>query len=308
MQINDSVLLPSEVAALRLRELFASRGYNRYEMTKFEEYALYAANREFLGGADIVTFTDSNGRLLALRPDVTLSVAANADIATTSRVYYHENVYRRGGLAHEFRERAQCGAEIIGDVGVREMSEVVALAWNALEVLQFQAQSDVLLDISHVGYVAGLLEKYAPAPHIAARLNTLLSRKNAPELTRFCRENALPATLCDALTALCAMYGELSEVRATLEKYAVTDETRAALDELIAVTDGVKSLAPQAVLRIDFSLTQDMNYYSGIVFQGIATGRAAPVMSGGRYDGLMHRLGKPCGAIGFAVYTDEVRI
>ena len=44
-------------------------------MGRFEEYGLYQENRRFLTSDQVITFTDLDGRLLALKPDVTLSIA-----------------------------------------------------------------------------------------------------------------------------------------------------------------------------------------------------------------------------------------
>ena len=57
-------------------------------------------------------------------------------------------------------------------------------------------------------------------------------------------------------------------------------------------------------VRIDFSVVDDMRYYTGIVFKGFVKGIPTSVLSGGRYDKLMERMGKRSGAIGFAVYLD----
>jgi ATP phosphoribosyltransferase regulatory subunit len=57
-------------------------------------------------------------------------------------------------------------------------------------------------------------------------------------------------------------------------------------------------------IRIDFSVTDDMKYYSGIVFKGFVKGIPTSVLSGGQYDNLMRKMGKESGAIGFAVYLD----
>jgi ATP phosphoribosyltransferase regulatory subunit len=59
-----------------------------------------------------------------------------------------------------------------------------------------------------------------------------------------------------------------------------------------------------AHLRLDFSVVNNMKYYSGIVFQGFIEGNPTSVLSGGRYDHLMHRMGQDADAIGFAVYPE----
>ena len=57
-------------------------------------------------------------------------------------------------------------------------------------------------------------------------------------------------------------------------------------------------------IRLDFSVVNNRNYYDNILFKGFIEGVSESVLSGGRYDKLMERLGKKTGAIGFAVYLD----
>jgi ATP phosphoribosyltransferase regulatory subunit len=59
-------------------------------------------------------------------------------------------------------------------------------------------------------------------------------------------------------------------------------------------------------LYLDLSIVNDVNYYDGICFKGYIDGIPDSVLSGGRYDKLLARLGKAAGAIGFAVYLDRL--
>ena len=77
MNLEIQSLRRAEAATLRLRGLYESYGYRKYRMGRFEEYSLYAANKSFLLGENVPTFTDLDGRLMALKPDVTLSIAKN---------------------------------------------------------------------------------------------------------------------------------------------------------------------------------------------------------------------------------------
>ena len=77
MQIDDSVMNGQERISFRLRSLYSEYGYERYRMSKFEEYDLYSRNKDFLFSEGVITFTDTNGRLMALKPDVTLSMVKN---------------------------------------------------------------------------------------------------------------------------------------------------------------------------------------------------------------------------------------
>ena len=55
------------------------------------------------------------------------------------------------------------------------------------------------------------------------------------------------------------------------------------------------------------SLADGTGYYNGVLFRGYVNGVASAVLSGGRYDTLLHRMGREGGAIGFAVYMDELQ-
>ena len=95
MRFDMNVLDETELIAYALRELYMQAGYRRYRMSKFEEYDLYSRNKSFLGTDEIVTFTDTNGKLMALKPDVTLSIIRNTpDGEGAARLCYNENVYR----------------------------------------------------------------------------------------------------------------------------------------------------------------------------------------------------------------------
>ena len=75
MELDLNLLRPQERVSLQLRLLYEKAGFRQYHMGRFEEYGLYQENRRFLSSEQVITFTDLDGRLLALKPDVTLSIA-----------------------------------------------------------------------------------------------------------------------------------------------------------------------------------------------------------------------------------------
>lgn len=146
MNINSDILQKSEQIVLSLRALYTKNGYRQYRMSKFEEYDLYAGNKDFLVSDRVVTFTDPNGKLMALRPDVTLSIIKNLkeDSASVKKLCYNENVYRVDAGSQAFRESMQSGVECIGELSAKEFSEVVLLAAESLNLLA----NDFVLNIS----------------------------------------------------------------------------------------------------------------------------------------------------------------
>ena len=103
MELDLNILKPQERVSLQLRLLYERAGFSKYHMGRFEEYGLYQENRRFLSSEQVITFTDLDGRLLALKPDVTLSIAKNAQVESggCGRYYYmavsytHLDVYKR---------------------------------------------------------------------------------------------------------------------------------------------------------------------------------------------------------------------
>ncbi|MFR1232847.1 MAG: ATP phosphoribosyltransferase regulatory subunit [Evtepia gabavorous] len=77
MQLDWTILRSGEQIMYRLRGLYERYGYRRFKMSKFEEYDLYVRNKDFLVSDRMITFTDARGILMALKPDVTLSIIKN---------------------------------------------------------------------------------------------------------------------------------------------------------------------------------------------------------------------------------------
>lgn len=113
MDNYSKILKSEERAVLALRSLYRKYGYMPYKMSKFEEYDLYVKNKDFLVSDSVITFNDMDGRLLALKPDVTLSIVKNTDDKPLckTKLFYNENVYRVSGSTHAYKEIMQTGLE-----------------------------------------------------------------------------------------------------------------------------------------------------------------------------------------------------
>ena len=127
--------------------LYRSYGYMSYTMSKFEEYELYLRNKDFLISDRVLTFTDTDGKLMALKPDVTLSIIKNTrDKMGLQKLFYRENVYRPGSNGQGFREIMQVGLECMGNTDGYQILEVLQLAVKSLQAVSQRC----VLDISHM--------------------------------------------------------------------------------------------------------------------------------------------------------------
>ncbi len=291
------MLKKEEQAVFALRELYASRGYRPYKMSRFEEYELYVRNKEFLPSNQVITFPARDGRLLALKPDVTLSIVKNAPEkpGVTEKLYYNESVYRADGSG-EIRELTQAGLECVGDLQPYDISEVALLAVRSLALLGER----YILDISHMGLLEAVLSSL-PAD-IRESAAQSLAQKNIHELKAICAGQ--PEKTTNKLIALIENAGRAEDVLPALEAVMDKNGEKEALKDLSQIIAILASQGLGAFVRVDFSLWNGMAYYNGVVFRGYLAGIPEAVLSGGEYDRLANRMGKRSQAIGFAVYMD----
>jgi ATP phosphoribosyltransferase len=302
MEFDLSILQPKERMQLALRALYEKAGCRKYHMGRFEEYGLYQENRSFLSSEQVITFTDLDGRLLALKPDVTLSIAKTArpEQGETLKYYYAENVYRPSAESHIFREIGQMGLEYIGAVGEAGVDEVLRLALDSLAA----AGPDFCMEISHMGYITGLLAAVGIPESARSKILDRLRHKNAHELRAAALAAGAGAAGAEKLAALLALSGEYAATLDKAEAMAENDAMRLAVAQLKALLPAVGPY--DGKVRLDLSLAGDMQYYNGLVFQGYLSGLPRPLLKGGRYDRLIEKFTPGAEAIGFAIYLDEM--
>ena len=296
---DESILKNEERAVFALRSLYKSYGYRLFKMNKFEEYDLYSRNKDFLVSDSIITFNDLDGKLLALKPDVTLSIINNTreEKGTTEKYYYNENVYRVSESSNSYKEIMQTGLECIGDITENDICQVTELAIKSLETIG----DSFVLEISHVGLIETLLSDYEISDNIKSQIIEALIQKNAGVLKALCNKEQFEALKC-----LVKSYSSVEDVLKAVEKIAQSKEANEKLVELERVCGYIEKIGYGDKIGIDFSLVNSTGYYSGIVFRGYINGISNRVLSGGSYDILMQKMGKSSGAIGFAVYLDAI--
>ncbi len=298
--MSQTVLKEEERVAFALRALYRQYGYLPYKMNKFEAYDLYASNKDFLVGDGVITFNDTDGKLLALKPDVTLSIIKNTAEEGERKVYYHENVYRISGETKQFKEIPQIGLERIGEVDAYVVYETLTLALKSLR----EITNTFALDISQLDILASLLEEMGAGTAFDRQAMRLLAEKNVHELTALCKAYGISEEKTSALVTVATAYGKPAKVLPILRPLCTSDKAQRAFAELEAVCALLQKSAYADTVNIDFSVVNDMKYYNGFVFKGFVEGIPEGVLSGGQYDKLMTRMGRNTGAIGFAVYLD----
>lgn len=304
MQIDPRILNNEERIGCVLRSLYRRFGYCPYKMSKFEEYALYVRNKDFLTSDGIISFTDTNGRLLALKPDVTLSIINNSkDLpGQVQKLYYDENVYRISKSSRSYKEIKQTGLECMGDVGLFELCEVLMLAIRSLESIS----PDYIFEISHVGLLEAVFASLPLEDTTKKQILACINRKNADELDQLFVEGTLTAEIRRQLSVFMKSYASVDEAMEALECVCTGSAAAEQLAEFAGMLRFIADMGYAANTRVDFSLTNDMGYYSGVAFRGYIQGIPTGVLSGGQYDKIMRKMGKSASAVGFAVYLDAL--
>lgn len=301
MIIETDNLKYDEQAVFLLRSLYSKYGYKQYKMRKFEEYDLYVRNKDFLISDSVITFTDTNGKLMALKPDVTLSIVKNTKDSDSSvqKVYYDENVYRVSKGTHSYKEIKQAGLECIGDVDTYCVCEVLSLAVKSLMTIS----ESCIVDVSDLAILFALYDYIGLSYETRTRMTSLISDKNTHEMKRLCEDMSVSAESTALLEELISYNGTPDEILPRLKAMAERIGAQAEFSEFESVVSSLDEEL-QSKLRIDFSVVSDINYYNGIVFKGFIDKIPDSVLSGGRYDSLMQSMSRKSKAIGFAVYID----
>ena len=302
-------VLPIEAKELRyirrkLSKSYELWGYDEVLTPVFEYLDISALQTGERIKKEIFKFLDDNGDLLALRPDMTTSIARLvsqklSEKPKPQRLYYQANVFRQQKpLQGQPREFWQSGIELIGGKVTATDAEIIMLLVDSLKSLNIGNFKVGLSDISFIkallddiGTQGEKLRKYLALRDFVA-VNEILDK------TKGATANNLK---------------ELLEIRgpkalSVAKKMKLGKKAKDALAELVKVAALLSKLGYEDNVTYDFSLIPDFDYYTGIVFEAYVDGVGAPIASGGRYDNLLSKLGKSFKAAGFAIGLERLHM
>ena len=298
----DLSLSFQEKVIFGLRGLYRSYGYTQYKMSKFEEYDLYANNKDFLISDSVITFTDTNGKLMALKPDVTLSIIKNIKDRSegVQKLFYNENVYRISKGNQSYKEIMQVGLECIGDIGWEDIQQVIILAAKSLQSIS----ESCVLNITNLDLLSQLIAEAEQSGVKTADILKCVEEKNESGLKKL----GIPENILSALTCLIRASGSARQVLPELIHALEGLWDTSSLQTLVHLIDSIEDEKIRKMLQVDFSVVSDINYYNGIIFKGFLEGVPLAVLSGGQYDKLMKKMKHRSSAVGFAVYLDMLNM
>ena len=297
MSEEDTVLL-------NLKRLYDSYGYNKITLPTFDEYDLYNENKDFISG-NILTIMNPSGKLLALRPDITLSVAKKISKEQSlkyEKIYYSENVYKASKYKG-YEEIEQLGIELIGKDSLFLNFEMINLAIKSLQIIN----SECITVLSHVGFASSIFEDLNLEYEVQEELFKYIESKNSHDIRKILENINIESNVKELICVLPELSGDLEYIKNRLSGYAVNEKMGKILEELEKLYKLLRKFHEKSKIIFDFSIVKNLNYYNGIIIQGFIEGLPNMILTGGRYDKLFEKFGVDNGAIGFAILTDNLK-
>lgn len=303
-------VLPVESAELSgiettLREAFNRFGY-REVRTPLIEFADVMDRAQEGGIGRAFRLFDDQGRVLVVRPDLTIPVARLMagrlpDHPGPLRVSYIASVLRPAPVGRARRaEERQAGLELVGLPGPAADAEVIGVLIGALREV---GVGDLRVALGDVSLTQAVLEGLGVAGPDQDRLRAAVRARNLVAWRRAAAALPLDAGQRDLIATLPARRGGVEVLHALAEQAPAAAAACEALAATLGVLDGHG--VGDAVM-IDLGVLRDWGYYSGIVFEGYASGVGRPVAVGGRYDELIGRFGAARPAVGVGVLLDPL--
>lgn len=299
----------------RVMSIFNEHNYEEIVTPGLDYYALFERGMGAEAASRAFRFADADGSLLALRPDVTstLARAAATLFATRTRplrLCYAANVWRanaRSG-AEWRREGKHLGCELIGarDESVtRTGSDIEMLSIVAAIIARLDLQDTCRITINNVGIFNGIAARLNLDTEGRERVRRLIDARDSSGVQNFLTAHTDDTQDCAEFGRLVRMTGR-DEMFAAGRRIITNEQSVRALDELEAVWRGIASHELNRCFEIDFGDTSELDYYTGTVIKIYIAGAGTRAGNGGRYDDLIKLFGQSETAIGFMFDLDAL--
>lgn len=294
----------------KLRNIFRSSGYQEIETPMFEFYDVFSEDSDKTPQETMFKFFDQQGRILVLRPEMTIPVARISatkfkDISAPIRYSYIGNTFNYtelgGGKQKEF---TQAGIEMVGVNTPEADAEVIATAISAVKAMGLESFQ---IDIGQVEFFKGLMEEAGIADNDIEQMRILIDRKDFLGVEELVKGQDIREDLKELIFSLPRLFGSIDVIE-KVEKITLNERSINALNNLRKVLQILDDYGYSKYVSVDLGMVRSLNYYTGIIFRGFTYGAGFPILSGGRYDSLVGKFGKNSPAIGFSLGVNMIMI
>ncbi len=311
MQIPSGMrdLFPQECAVKsdlerRISSVFDSYGYQKIETPLIEFYSTYQNTFKYLKEESMYKFVDESGQILALRTDMTLPIARLCaskfgNVRGPFRFSYCANIYKvRQTFAGKRNEVTDCGIELIG---LDEKSDLEVLSC-ALDVMAALPVENCTLEIGNSDFFKLAVREAGISSEDAAVLADLTDRKAMTDTREKLDTLNLSAEAYRFFLRLPLLNGRDALKEAA--EYSFAGSLKKEAERFLELEKALNDLGYSGQFAFDLGKVPHLDYYTGIIFEGFVPGIGTAVLSGGRYDELLRKVGRDMPAIGFGVKTD----
>ena len=283
-------------------------GYQDIQTPTFEYFDVFRKEIGSTSIRDLYKFFDREGNILALRPDITPSIArAVATLFETEnfpiRLCYAGNTFiNHSSYQGRLKESTQMGAEMIGLDAADADAEMLALV---IDCLKNAGLEEFQISIGNVDFFQSLIEESEIDDETEERLRELINNRNFFGADELLEEADAKPVSRKAFSALSEMVGGV-EILEEAKKVAPSKKAMKAIRRLEKIYAILSVYKMEQYITFDLSMSGSYGYYTGIIFRAYTYGTGDAVVRGGRYDHLLEKFGKKTPSIGFAIILDEL--
>lgn len=284
-------------------ETFIKWGYREVVTPTIEFYETFNHKTQSLKEEEMYKFFDNRGRILVLRPDMTVPVARMVntklkDINLPIKLFYNASVFRvHESMEGKRNEYLDCGIELIGTKGIHVDLEVLVIAIEALKSI---GVNNFKVEIGNVNILKSALSEMNLSEIQENRIIELVNRKSLINLKEFLEKTDIKQEHKEFLNKLPWLFGGYEMIQ-KVKEFSFSKKFKEDINYLQKIYMSLKNLGYEKYITVDMGMVPRLNYYSGIIFKGYVDGVGSTVLSGGRYDNLLENFGRGMEAIGFSI-------
>lgn len=291
-----------------LESTFKSFGYDEIITPSVEYYRTFSRDNDNLKEEVVYKFFDENGRILILRPDMTIPIARVVgtkmkEVDVPIRLTYTSNIFRVnktfGGKRNEYID---CGVELIGCKDECGDLEIIV---TALEALKSIGINKFKVELGNINFFNKAFDAIGINKEDKEKLANLIEEKSLIELISYLDYLKLDKKYKEFFVRLPWLFGDESVLNEGIN-LAFNDEIKNSLLYIKDLYEKLKVLGYTEYITFDLGMVPRVNYYTGIIFKGYMEGASSSILNGGRYDNLIKSFGRDIEAVGFSINVDTI--
>lgn len=291
-----------------LHDMLRVYGYQDIQTPTFEYVDVFREEIGTISTRELYKFFDRDGNTLALRPDITPSIARAAATLFESedfpiRLCYVGNTFiNHSSYLGKPKENTQLGAELIGLDSIEADAEMIAMVVDGLKkvgLMEFQ------VSIGHVDFIQSLMDSTGLPKEKKEEIHTLISNRNYFGVEEILDQAKVPGSVKRAFRELPELMGDV-EILDQAISVAPSVNAKFAVSYLQELYEMLKMYGVADHVIFDLSMNGSYGYYTGIIFRAYTYGTGDAVVRGGRYNHLLEKFGKNTPSVGFAIIIDEL--